>query len=195
MGIRRIGILGGSYNPVHNGHLMLASYIAQFGPVDEVWMVLSPSNPFKINDEKAPDSDRLRMLELAIGESDILKACDIELDMPRPSYTVTTLHALTAKYADYEFIPIIGSDNLAGFSKWRNSEEILDRYGLLVYPRKGYDPNIISDSRIEILNAPEIELSSTFVRESISKGYDMNFFIPESVYQYIKHKHLYIKTI
>ena len=189
---KRIGILGGSFNPVHNGHLMLASYISQFGPVDEVWLMLSPSNPFKVDCEKAPDMDRLQMLRLAVGDSGVVKVCDIELTMPRPSYTIYTLDRLSQIYPDYTFIPIIGSDNLAGFSGWRRSDEILERYGLLVYPRKGLSAYSIAGPRIEVVDAPEIELSSTFIRDAIAGGYDMNFFMPESVYQYIKNKKLYI---
>lgn len=183
--------MGGSFNPVHNGHLMLASYISQFGPVDEVWLVLSPCNPFKIDDEKAPDADRLRMLQLAVGDSPVLKVCDIELRLPKPSYTIATLRNLASEYPDYTFVPIIGSDNLANFPKWKNSSDILDNYGLLVYPRKGFDAHSIEDSRISVVDAPEVELSSTFVREAVSKGYDMNFFVPISVYNYIKVKNLY----
>lgn len=194
MGKRRIGILGGSFNPVHNGHLMLASFIAQFGSVDEVWMVLSPSNPFKVNDEKAPDLDRLTMLRLAVGDSDVVKACEIELSLPRPSFTIATLKALTQKYPQYSFVPIIGSDNLARFPNWKDSNIILDDYGLLVYPRKGYESDVIVDSRIIKVDAPEVEISSTFIRNSISEGYDMNFFLPESVYRYIKTNKLYIQS-
>lgn len=183
--------MGGSFNPVHNGHLMLASYISQFGPVDEVWLVLSPCNPFKVNDEKAPDADRLQMLKLAVGDSSVLKVCDIELRMPKPSYTIATLHNLAAEYPDYSFVPIIGSDNLANFPLWKNSSEILDNYGLLVYPRKGFDAHSIDDERIQVVDAPEVELSSTFIRDAVSKGFDMNFFVPESVYLYIKENNLY----
>lgn len=189
--VRRIGILGGSFNPVHNGHLMLASYISQFGPVDEVWLVLSPCNPFKINDEKAPDADRLRMLQLAINDSSVLKVCDIELRMPKPSYTIATLRNLADEYPDCKFVPIIGSDNLANFAEWKNSSEILDNFGLLVYPRKGFDAHSIDDTRICVVDAPEVELSSTFIRNSISEGYDMNFFLPAPVYRYITEKNLY----
>ncbi len=191
---KRIGILVGSFNPVHNGHLMLASYISQFGPVDEVWMVLSPSNPFKVSEEKASDADRLRMLELAVGSSNAVKVSDIELSLPRPSYTVSTLKILSQKYPEFRFVPIIGSDNLAKFPKWKDSDFILDNYGLLVYPRKGYSTSEIIDKRIIRVDAPEMEISSTFVRNSISEGYDMNFFLPESVYRYIKTNNLYIQS-
>lgn len=170
---------------------MLASYISQFGPVDEVWLVLSPCNPFKINDEKAPDADRLRMLQLAINDSSVLKVCDIELRMPKPSYTIATLRNLADEYPDCKFVPIIGSDNLANFAEWKNSSEILDNFGLLVYPRKGFDAHSIDDTRICVVDAPEVELSSTFIRNSISEGYDMNFFLPSPVYRYITEKNLY----
>lgn len=188
---RRIGLLGGSFNPVHNGHLMLASYISQFGPVDEVWLVLSPCSPFKINDSKASDSDRLEMLKIAVGESKTLKVCDIELHLPRPSYTISTLEHLSKEYPDYSFVPIIGGDNVSGFSRWKDSDRIINDYGLILYPRKGFDSSAIEHRNVEIIDAPEIEISSTFIRECIGKGYDMNFFLPEAVYEYIIKNGIY----
>lgn len=191
MSRRTIGILGGSFNPVHSGHVMLASYIAQFGNVDKVSLVLSPCNPLKQGNVMASDTDRFNMLKLACGTSDYVEANDIELSMPRPSYTIDTLDRLEKENPDCRFKLIIGSDNWAIFNQWRASEEILDRFGVIVYPRRGYPLDDVNDSRVEIVDAPMIDISSTFIRNSIADGKDMNFFLPAPVYEYIRQHQLY----
>ncbi len=186
-----IGILGGSFNPVHSGHMMLASYMAQFGPVDKVILMLSPCNPLKQGDVLAPDSVRYEMLKLACGTSESVIPSDYELSLPRPSYTINTLDRLQDEYPDYDFKLIIGSDNWSIFHKWRAAEEILSRFGVIVYPRPGYPVDGISDERVQMVDAPVIEISSTFIRDGIASGHDMNFFLPESVYHYIRNNNLY----
>ncbi len=180
-----IGVLGGSFNPVHSGHLMLASYIAQFGPVDSVALMLSPCNPLKRDVEMESDSDRFAMLSLACECSGVVTADDTELSMPRPSYTIDTLNRLAESNPDVRYKLIIGSDNWAIFNRWRASEEILDRFGVIVYPRRGYPVDNIDEQRVEVIDAPMIDLSSTFIRESIARGKDMNYFLPPGVYRYI----------
>ncbi len=189
-----VGVLGGSFNPIHSGHLMLASYIAQYGPVDSVWLVLSPRSPFKSDKILAPDSHRLAMLEMACELSPVINSCDIELSLPRPSYTITTLRTLAARYPDKTFRLIIGSDNWAGFSGWKESEAILDEFGLMIYPRPDYELGEVHDSRVTPIKAPVIEVSSSFVRKGISEGKDMNFFLPSQVYEYIINNKLYINN-
>ena len=188
---KRIGIFGGSFNPVHTGHLMLASWIAQCGVVDNVWLMLSPRNPLKSGCDMVSDEHRLRMLSLAVGESDILSVSDLELELPRPSYTIDTLKELDRRYPEFRFVPVVGSDNLSIFDKWRCADEILSRYGLVVYPRPGYPfPEILPDG-VETVDAPQIEISSTMVRQCIANGRDMNYFLPSAVYRYIKEHNLY----
>ncbi|MDE7467006.1 MAG: nicotinic acid mononucleotide adenylyltransferase, partial [Muribaculaceae bacterium] len=131
-----IGILGGSFNPVHSGHTMLASYLAQWGYVDQVWLTLSPRNPLKEKPEELlPDLKRLTMLNLAIKGATNLDICDIELTMPTPTYTIDTLDVLAKRYPAKQFKLIIGSDNWAIFDKWRAASRILSDYGVIVYPR------------------------------------------------------------
>lgn len=188
---RVIGILGGSFNPVHNGHLMLASYIAQFGPVDEVWLNLSPQNPFKEQSELLDDRHRLAMLDKAVNGSVTVKVCDVELSLPQPSYTINTMEKLESMYPDYDFCIIIGSDNWPRFPEWRDSEALIERYGLIVYPRRDYPlPDIVPDN-VTIVDAPMVDISSTFIRECIAEGRDMNFFMPPQVYEYIERNKLY----
>lgn len=188
---RVIGILGGSFNPVHNGHLMLASYIAQFGPVDEVWLNLSPQNPFKEQSELLDDRHRLAMLDKAVNGSVTVKVCDVELSLPQPSYTINTMEKLESMYPDYDFRIIIGSDNWPRFPEWRDSEALIERYGLIVYPRRDYPlPDIVPDN-VTVVDAPMVDISSTFIRECIAEGRDMNFFMPPQVYEYIERNKLY----
>lgn len=187
-----VGILGGSFNPVHIGHLMLASFMQQFGGMDEVWLTLSPLNPLKATaSELIPDIQRLRMLEMAIGNAKGLSVCDYELAMPRPSYTINTLRYLAKRYPGRDFRLIIGSDNWRIFDRWREHEAIASDFGVVVYPRPGYPVDTIYDDGVELVNAPVAEISSSFIRSSIAKGKDMSFFLPQGVYDYIKQNHLY----
>jgi nicotinate-nucleotide adenylyltransferase len=170
---------------------MLASYIAQSGEVDGVWMVLSPCNPLKDGTEMASEEDRLNMLRLACEDVDFLTVSDIELSLPRPSYTIDTLNALSEQNPEIDFELIVGGDNLNIFDRWRDSNTILDKYGLIVYPRPGYKIKEDIDGRIKVVDAPMVEISSTFIRQAISERKDVNFFVPPKVYQYIRNHKLY----
>ncbi|MCI8997557.1 MAG: nicotinate-nucleotide adenylyltransferase [Muribaculaceae bacterium] len=187
-----IGILGGSFNPVHIGHLMLSSYLQQFGGFDEVWLNLSPLNPLKSNPEELiPDVQRLAMLDLAIGTTKGLKVCDIELSMPRPSYTINTLRYLAKRYPRHQFKLIIGSDNWKIFDQWKDSEEILSDFGVVIYPRPGYPVGTIYEDGVDVVTAPTADISSTFIRKALARGKDMNYFLPAGVFDYIKKNQLY----
>lgn len=186
-----IGIMGGSFNPVHMGHLMLAQYVREWGYVDKVWLTLSPQNPLKKTHDMMPDMKRLAMLNRATRDIQGIETCDIELSMPRPSYTINTLDTLSRRYPTKTFKLIIGSDNWAIFKKWKEWERILDEYSVLVYPRMGYPmPNVPIDG-MEPIEAPVIEISSTFVRNALGKGRDVSFFVPPNVYKYIIDNKLY----
>lgn len=187
-----IGILGGSFNPVHIGHLMLANYLRQFTGLDAVWLTLSPLNPLKADStELISDIHRLKMLSLATAGVDGIGTCDIELSMPRPSYTINTLDLLNRRYPRRSFKLIIGSDNYRIFDRWRDGDRIKRDYGLIVYPRPGYPvPNLYEDG-VDVIDAPQSNLSSTFIRRAIARGYDMNYFLHPDVYRYIKENGLY----
>lgn len=186
-----IGILGGSFNPVHIGHMMLASYLSQWGYVDKVWLTLSPRNPLKDPRGLIPDMRRLSMLNIAAKGQPGIETCDIELSMPRPSYTVNTLDTLSKRYPTKRFKLIIGSDNWAIFDKWKEPQRILDRYGVIVYPRPGYEVRNPHVDGMEFVDAPMAALSSAFVRSAIADGRNMNFFLPAGVYKYIVDNKLY----
>lgn len=187
----KTGILGGSFDPLHTGHAILANYVAQTGVVDEVWLMISRRNPLK-GETEATESQRVRMAEIAAEKMKNVKVSDFELYMPSPSYTYDTLLALKKKYPDREFCIIIGSDSLAGFGKWRNSEKILKEFGALVYPRPGYPLPDSTPEGVKFLSeVPVSGLSSTFIREKIREGWNIDFFVPAGVAEYIRENNLY----
>lgn len=192
MTTRRVGIFGGSFNPVHMGHTGLASYIAHTPLVDEVWLTLSPSNPLKPGNT-LPEHHRLAMLQLATLKSDNVRVCDIELSMPRPSYTINTLDRLAQTYPDCHFTLITGADNLAIFDQWRDYRRIISDYGLIVYPRSDYSPgDMITDNNIIMLDSvPMFDISSTMLRDNIADAVFAKQYLDPEVYKYIQIHHLY----
>lgn len=190
---RHIGIFGGSFNPVHCGHLMVATYMASWTDLDEVWLTLSPQNPLKQGQPgQISDADRLAMLRLATEGATGLKVCDVELSLPRPSYTINTLRHLAASYPDCNLSLIIGSDNWQIFNRWREADEIITRFGVKIYPRPGYtvDSSDFPD-RVELVDAPVCSLSSTFIRESVHSGHLIEHMVPGNVLKYISEHKLY----
>lgn len=190
-----IGLLGGSFNPVHIGHTMVAEYIARFGDVDAVWLVLSPRNPLKDPAELIDDHHRLAMLRLAAEGSEVVDVCDLELQMPRPSYTIDTLRRLRELYPQHTFRWITGYDNLLQLSQWKDWQSILSEFGLLVYPRDGVDSSTIAvPEGARIIKAPQIEVSSTMIRRAVGQGVLLQYFLPHGVANYIKTHNLYANT-
>ena len=187
-----VGILGGSFNPIHMGHLMMAQYLTQWKYVDKVWLTLSPLNPLKEAAGLIPDMKRLAMITIATNGAVDIETCDIELSMPRPSYTIDTLDLLSKRYKNKRFKLVIGSDNWRIFNKWRDHERILDEYGVIVYPRQGYPIDSVFVDGLEVVESPTVNISSTFVRDAIVRGRDMSYFVPQGVYKYIKDNRLYL---
>lgn len=190
----KIGIFGGSFNPIHSGHAIIAHHIISSGAVDRLWLMVSPVNPLKFGlEQQVADTDRLRMVEMVTRPLENVETSAFEFTMPKPSYTIDTLNALQAKFPDYEFYLVTGADNWVIFERWRNSEEILAKYHLLVYPRLGYDvviPEELRD-RVTLVDAPIIELSSTAVRERLAQGLSARYYVPDEVLSYIERKGLY----
>lgn len=183
---KRVGLFFGSFNPFHNGHLAIAGYMLGWMPLDEVWLVVSPLNPFKLSNQPAPANERIAQLErllVAINEPR-LKLSTIELTMPRPSYTIHTLDALTAQYPSYSFSVILGADCLAELPRWQGGERILQEYHLLVYPRaikEVLPAELANHPHVQIVHAPLFDISSTFIREGWAQGRNMDFFVPPSI--------------
>jgi nicotinate-nucleotide adenylyltransferase len=190
----KIGIFGGSFNPIHSGHAIIAHHIISSGAVDRLWLMVSPVNPLKVGlEQQVADTDRLRMVEMVTRPLENVETSAFEFTMPKPSYTIDTLNALQAKFPDDEFYLVTGADNWAIFERWRNSEEILAKYHLLVYPRLGYEvviPEELRD-RVTLVDAPIIELSSTAVRERLAQGLSARYYVPDEVLSYIERKGLY----
>lgn len=188
-----IGIFSGSFNPIHAGHLILANYISEFTTLDEVWFVVTPHNPLKETDELLDDDIRLEMTRLALEEFDNIKVSDVEFHMPRPSYTIDTLTRLTNEHPDKDFTLIIGGDNWKKFHRWKEYKRLISHYRILVYPRMGEEMMIPEQFRasVQLIQAPIVEISSTFIRESIRNGKNMRAFLPSKVYDFIVRKGLY----
>lgn len=166
----KVGIFGGSFDPIHMGHVNLAKYILSHTDLDEVWLMVSPRNPLKEHGSIATDEQRLEMARLAVEDIPGIKVSDFEFSLPIPSYTYFTLTKLREAYPEIDFRLIIGGDNWADFDRWRNPEEILSEFCVIVYPRPGEEiPTKANSSLVEILNgAPQMPISSTQIRTLLS---------------------------
>lgn len=192
----KIGIFSGSFNPIHVGHLILANYVTEHANIDEVWFLVTPQNPLKDEAILLNQAERLEMVKLATEPYEKMIASDFEFYLPRPSYTVDTLDALSVKFPEHEFVLMIGSDNWTEIANWKNYEWILKQYKLIVYPRLGHQIAIPKKLRntVEALDSPIIEISSSFLRDELLAGRNIRPFVPFEVYDYIKNKRLYSET-
>lgn len=190
---QNIALFGGSFNPVHIGHLMVAQYVAQFTRVDRVWMLVSPRNPLKPDSPLAPDSQRLEMTRIACVNDTEIVASDFEFSLPVPSYTFKTLQKLSQAYPQFRFTLLIGADNWLVFEKWREWKKILAEHDILIYPRPGYDIDTATlPPNVHYLSeCPVCSISSTFIRNAIKSDRSVSHFLPEGVYQYIMKHNIY----
>jgi nicotinate-nucleotide adenylyltransferase len=196
----KIGLYFGSFNPVHIGHIAIAGYMTEYADLDQVWLVVSPQNPLKKKDTLLADHQRLYMTQLAVGDSDRLKASDIELRLPVPSFTIDTLTYLKEKYPEHNFCLVMGEDNLYTLHKWKNADRLIAAYQIYVYPRpesgKTASPilnQLLLKAHIHYVKAPQMDISGTFIREGIRSGKDMSYFVPAAVWKYIREMHFYEK--
>lgn len=191
-----IAIYGGTFNPPHIGHTSLAKSIVSQGLVDEVWLLVSPLNPFKQaqTSEFAPYDDRLKMTQLAVSRMKGLRASDFENHLPIPSYMITTLNELSKAYPEHEFCLVIGADNWERFAQWYHSEEIIEKYQILVYRRPGYELNVDTTiyPRVKVVDTPLFDISSTEIREAIRRGEEPQEWVSPKVLKYMKEKNLYL---
>ncbi len=191
----KIGLYFGSYNPIHIGHMAIANYIIEFTGIDQLWFVVSPQNPHKGKDNLLEDYHRLELVTRAIGDDNRFRVSNIEFNLPKPSYTIHTLTHLQEKFPHHNFVIIMGSDNLDNFHKWKNYEMILENYGIIVYPRPGFDHHkMIEHTNVTVAEgAPMMEISSSFIRESLKKGKDVRHFMPQKVWEYLDEMNFYRK--
>ncbi|QJW92036.1 nicotinate-nucleotide adenylyltransferase [Spirosoma taeanense] len=189
----KIGLFFGSFNPIHIGHLIIANTMANTTDLEQVWFVVSPQNPFKKTKSLLHEFDRFDMVERAIADNSRLKATNIEFSMPRPSYTIDTLTRLSEKYPQHEFRLIMGEDNLEQFANWKNYEKILEYYGLYVYPRpRALESLIKTHPNVRLVEAPLLDISATFIRDSIRSNRPIRYMVPEAVEEMIHRKKFYL---
>jgi len=180
--IQRVGLLFGSFNPIHVGHLILAEHFATRTDLAEVWLVVSPQNPFKVGAELLPEAQRLRFVEDAIAGNSRLRAEAIEFELPRPSYTIATLDALRARHPGTDFVLLMGGDNLPGLPRWQQAARILSEVDIYVYPRPGTTlPELAIFPRVQVMQAPLLDISATYVRESLRMGRSIRYLVPAVV--------------
>ena len=190
---KKVGIFGGSFNPIHTGHIALAKSLCQQAGLDEVWLMVSPMNPFKKEaTDLLTDKLRLEMAEQAVADEPKLKACDYEFHMPKPSYTWHTLQALSQDFPNVSFTLLIGGDNWTSFDKWFHHEDILSHYPIVVYPRKGCDIGKVP-SGVTIVETPLLNISSTEIRQRIKEGKSIHGMVPDCIeplaMQYYSNQH------
>ncbi len=188
----KTGLFFGSFNPIHFGHMAIANYVTEFTGIEQIWFIISPQNPFKAKSSLLADYHRYELVNRAISDDHRFKASNVEFKLPKPSYTIDTLTYLAEQYPEQDFYLIIGSDQLPYFHNWKNPDQLIDNYHFLVYPRLGTDKHSLMDNpAFQRIEAPMMEISSTFIRRAIQEKKDMRFFMPEAVWGYIREMHFY----
>lgn len=182
----KIGLFFGSFNPIHVGHLIIANHILNETDLDKIWFVISPQNPFKKNQTLLNEYDRLHLARTAIEDDSRMKASDIEFYLPKPSYTINTLTYLREKHPDQNFSLIMGSDSFQNLDKWKNYEVIIENYLIYVYKRKGFELKEELNGQVNILDAPFLEISATYIRELVKKGKSIRYLVPEKIREEIE---------
>jgi nicotinate-nucleotide adenylyltransferase len=190
----KVGLYFGSFNPIHTGHLIIASHVLNETDIQKIWFIISPQNPFKQSNSLLNEFDRLHMVRLAVEDNPKMKAVDIEIRLPKPSYTSNTLVQLSEKYPEHEFSVIMGSDSFRNLDKWKNAQFIIDNYPLLVYQRAGFDVDNTAGARVTVLDAPLIQISATYIRELIRNGKSIRYLVPEIVREEIGTRRFFKKT-
>jgi len=187
----KTGIYGGSFNPIHEGHVRLAKALADSGFVDEMWLLVSPQNPFKADSRLLDDEKRLHLARLAVQDVPGVEVCDREFSLPRPSYMYHTLQALSQEHPDREFVLVIGADNWERFPDWYHSKDILSKFRIIIYPRPGYELRDVPGG-VTIADTPLLDISSTEIRRRIAADPDYNGEgLPSAVWEEIRCEGLF----
>lgn len=191
---KKVGLYFGTFNPIHVGHLIIANHIAEHSDLDEIWLVVTPHNPHKKKKTLIADHHRLEMVYMATEIYDKLQPSNIEFGLPQPNYTANTLAHLQEKHPDYSFCLIMGEDNLKTFHKWKNFEVILEQYHIYVYPRVSEgkkSTQFDGHTKIKMIDAPIIEISSTYIRDNVRIGKDVRPLLHAKVWKYIDEMNFY----
>ena len=187
----KIGLYFGSFNPIHNGHLIIAQHVLNETDLNQVWFVVSPQNPFKQQKHLLNEYDRLHLVNLAIEKSTQLKTVDIEFRLPKPSYTINTLAYLKEKYSQHAYSIIMGSDSLQNLDQWKNADQIMQNYPVYVYTRPGFEIKKEGVKHLMVVNAPLLEISATHIRELIQSGKSIRYLVPDIVCDEIENAGYY----
>ena len=186
------GLYFGSFNPIHIGHLAIANFMIEFSELEQLWFVVSPQNPLKQKKTLLKDYHRMEMVRLAVEEDDRFRASDIEFRLPTPSYTIDTLAYLEEKHSNREFQLVMGTDGLRTFHKWKHADLIAKNYHRLIYPRPGTDMESATHlPNTTLVDAPLMEISSSFIRKAIREGKDVRHLMPAQAYKYMREMHFY----
>ena len=189
---QKTGLFFGSFNPIHTGHMIIANIMAENADLKKVCFVVSPQNPFKPAKGLLHEFDRYDMVKAAVADNYKLEVSDVEFHLPKPGYTIDTLTVLSEKNPDKEFVVIIGEDNLVNFEKWKNHDQLLDRYGLYVYPRPGVtNSELKRHPHVKMIEAPEIDISATYIRQCVKDAKSIRYLVPEAVEQLIRQRSFY----
>ena len=192
--MKKIGLYFGTFNPIHIGHLILANHFAETTDIDEVWFVVTPQNPMKKKDSILGNRQRLELVYRATKDYPKLHPSDIEFELPIPNYTINSLTLLEEKHPNKHFTLLMGEDNLVNFPKWKNYDLILERYELYVYPRHTERPipeQLQDHPKINLIDAPKIELSSSAIRTAIKKGQNVQPLLPPESWSYLDEMNFY----
>ncbi len=191
---KKAGLFFGSFNPVHVGHLIIANFFVENSDLDELWFIISPQNPFKKKDSLLDEKNRFYMVQIAVEDNPKLKASNVEFHLERPSYTIHTLAVLAEKYSDYEFVLIMGSDNLLSFHKWKNYKQIIENHDIYVYRRPGVKATKFDEHpKVKFFDAPLMQISSSYIRSQIKAGKSVEYLLTPKVLEYVTAMHAYEK--
>ncbi len=188
-----IGLYFGSFNPIHTGHLIVANHVLAYTEVDKIWFVISPHNPLKDSHSLLNEYDRLHLVKLAIEDNTKFRASNVEFQLPKPSYTVNTLAYLTEKFPLERFSIIMGTDSFQNIHRWKNFEHLIENYAFILYARPGFEIKETQNAKLTILNAPLLDISSTYIRKQIKEKKSIKYIVPANVEEYILANRYYQK--
>lgn len=188
-----IGLYFGSFNPIHTGHLIIASHVVNQTDIQQVWLVVSPQNPFKPAAGLLNEYDRLHLVNLAIDDETSIRSSDVEFKLPRPSYTIDTLTYLKEKYPQHKFSIIMGSDGFQNLPKWKNADLLVKEYPFIIYKRPGFEVTDTWNADVQVLDAPMLDISATFIRNNLKEGKSIRYLVPDKVREEIERNNYYSK--
>jgi nicotinate-nucleotide adenylyltransferase len=186
-----IGLYFGSFNPIHIGHLIIANHVVENTDIDKLWFVVSPHNPLKDSHSLLNEYDRLHLVELAIKDNPKLRASNIEMHLPKPSYTIDTLTYLSEKFPLEQFSIVMGGDSFQNIHRWKNFETLIAKYPIIVYNRPGFEIADTHNAKLQVLDAPVLDISATYIRKQIKAGKAIRYIVPDNVVQYINENGYY----